>query len=95
MLVNPEGEGDKFYNEDQDPEFPEDESQVASVKANPVNIPKRKKTLQKIPKFHLSYCCGNFVETHSFCITRTSAETVRFRKISTPGNRVKFRYFTY
>ena len=51
MLVNPEEKGDEFYNEDSDPEFPEDESQVVSGKANTVNIPKRKKTLQKYQNF--------------------------------------------
>ena len=30
-------------------------------------------SLHKIPKFHLIFWCGNFVETHSFC--RLTAES--------------------
>ena len=37
----------------------------------------------KIPKFHLICWCGNLEKTQGF---RTAAKTVRFRKISAPGN---------
>ena len=45
----------------------------------PVNLVK---PLHKISQFCLIFWCGN------------SAKTVRFHKISTPRNYVKFRYFT-
>ena len=47
--------------------------------------------LRKIPSFHLISWCGNFAERHSF---RIVSETVPFRKTSTPGNQVKWRYFS-
>ena len=52
----------------------------------------------KIRYFHLTSWCGYFVERHSFGRVsggspETLAETVRFHKISTPGNYVRLRYF--
>ena len=58
-----------------------------SVSFNPV----KKKTLRKIPTFHLISWCRNIVETQfpqSF-----GRITVRFHKISTSGNEVKLAYF--
>ena len=43
------------------------------------------KTLRKIPSFHLTSWCGNFVEMHSSrIVSGDSPETVSFHKISTP-----------
>ena len=51
--------------------------------------------LRKIPWFYLILWCRNFVERLSFRrVSGDSKETVPFRKIPTPGNKVKLRYFT-
>ena len=44
-------------------------------------------TLPKIPNFHLISWYENFVERHKFRqLARNSAETLRFHKITLPGN---------
>ena len=50
----------------------------------------------KMLKFHLIYLSGNFVEIHrEFRANRsTLCGNCAFPKISTPGNQVKFCYFT-
>ena len=44
--------------------------------------------MRKIPKFHVIFWCGNFVEKCSFCRalgnSPETAETVRFHKILKP-----------
>ena len=51
--------------------------------------------LREIPKFHLTFFCGNFVEMHN----RVSGESpeppwkLGFHKISVPKNLVRLRYF--
>ena len=43
-----------------------------------------KKPLCKIPLFHLTYLCGNFLERHTFCIVLgESPETIRKLCLST------------
>ena len=47
------------------------------------------------PDFLVWTICGKGQFSHSFGrIARNYAETVPFRKISTPGNQVKLRYFS-
>ena len=47
------------------------------------------------PDFLVCKFCGKEQFPHSFGrIARNYAETVPFRKISTPGNQVKLRYFS-
>ena len=42
--------------------------------------------LRKIPAFHVTSWCGNFVERHSFRrVSGESAEAAPFHKITTPG----------
>ena len=54
--------------------------------------------LRKIPKFHLIFWYGNFVERHGFCIISGEwPEAMRklpFHKICTTWNSVKLCYFT-
>ena len=47
---------------------------------------------EKRLQFHLISWRGNFAERHSFR-ARNYAETVPFRKNSTPGNQVKYGIF--
>ena len=47
------------------------------------------------PNFKVWKFCGNAQYPHKFGrFARNYAETMRFHKISTPGNQVKLRYFT-